>query len=72
MTKRLIDIDDQALEDARALLDGATIKDTVNTALREFSDRDTRTRLFARIQKLAADDLGNPEIMRGAHREWNL
>ena len=70
VTKRLIDLDDQVLERARELLDGATIKDTVNTALREFCDRDMRVRLFAHIQQLAAGDLGDPEVMRGAQREW--
>ena len=69
ITKRLIDIDDTALEQARDLLGGATIKDTVNTALREFSDRDTRMRLFAHIQQLAAEDLGNPDIMKKSRRE---
>lgn len=69
ITKRLVDIDDAALEQARELLGGATIKDTVNTALREFSDRDTRIRLFARIQQLAAEDLGDPDIMKGTQRE---
>ena len=69
ITKRLIDIDDAALEQARELLGGATIKDTVNTALREYSDRDARMRLFAHIQQLAAEDLGDPDIMKGTQRE---
>lgn len=69
IAKRLIDIDDAALEQARELLGGATIKDTVNTALREFSDRDTRIRLFAHIQQLAAEDLGDPDIMKESRRE---
>ena len=34
MTKRLIDVDDRALEDARERLGTKTIKDTVNEALR--------------------------------------
>ena len=34
MTKRLIDVDDDALETARAKLGTKTIKDTVNEALR--------------------------------------
>jgi Arc/MetJ family transcription regulator len=34
MTKRLIDVDDQALDAARAHLGTRTIKDTVNEALR--------------------------------------
>lgn len=69
MTKRLIDVDDHALERARAMLDGATIKEIVNTALREFCDRETRERLFEHIQELAAGDLGDPEVMRSAWRE---
>lgn len=35
MTKRLVDIDDEILEEAQRVLGTATIKDTVNTALRE-------------------------------------
>jgi len=34
MTKRLIDVDDDALDAARAQLGTRTIKDTVNEALR--------------------------------------
>ena len=34
MTKRLLDIDDAALEDARRILETRTLKDTVNEALR--------------------------------------
>lgn len=34
MTKRLLDIDDSALEDARRILETGTMKDTVNEALR--------------------------------------
>lgn len=35
MTKRLVDLDDDALAAARAQLHTATIKDTVNEALRQ-------------------------------------
>lgn len=35
MTKRLVEIDDDLLDDARAQLGTATIKDTVNQALRQ-------------------------------------
>ncbi len=35
MSKHLVDIDEQALSAARAELDTATIKDTVNEALRQ-------------------------------------
>lgn len=54
----------------RALLDGATIKDTVNAALLELCERDLRQCLFAHIQRLAAADLGDAEVMAGARRDW--
>lgn len=38
MTKRLIDVDDEALTAARRRLGTRTIKDTVNTALRAAAD----------------------------------
>ncbi len=37
VTKRLVDIDDDLLDDARSQLGTATIKDTVNEALRLLS-----------------------------------
>lgn len=70
MSKRLTEVDDKPLEHARERLDNATIKDAVNTALQEFCDRDTRERLCAHIQQLAAGDLGDSEVMCGARREW--
>ncbi len=39
MTKRLIDVDDDALDAARAQLGTRTIKDTVNQALRRAADQ---------------------------------
>lgn len=39
MTKRLIDVDDRALDAARAHLGTRTIKDTVNEALRIASEQ---------------------------------
>jgi len=39
MTKRLIDVDDDALDAARAQLGTRTIKDTVNQALRSAADQ---------------------------------
>ena len=67
--KRLVAIDDTDFEYGHMPTGGATTKDTVNTALREFSDRDTRICLFAHIQRLAAEDLGNPDIMKGTLRD---
>lgn len=72
MTKRLVDIDDATLDEAKRILGTDTIKDTVNTALREtvraverrtHLDRDALRR-FARATKDLADD----EIMADAWR----
>lgn len=58
VTKRLVDIDDDALDQARAELGTATIKDTVNEALRRAtSGRDERIRRSLGI--LADADLGD-------------
>ena len=59
MTKRLIDVDDDALGAARAELGTTTIKDTVNEALRRSSaDRQVRV----------ADSLALLAILRLASR----
>ena len=40
MTKRLVDVDDEVLAQARRILGTETMKDTVNRALREVVRRD--------------------------------
>lgn len=52
MTKRLIDVDDQALTAARTRLGTTTIKDTVNEALRR-AGTDRRRELDAAIKELS-------------------
>ncbi|MET0662209.1 MAG: type II toxin-antitoxin system VapB family antitoxin [Ilumatobacteraceae bacterium] len=52
MTKRLIDVDDEALDAARARLGTRTIKDTVNEALREAA-RQRNTQLSNALSVLA-------------------
>ncbi len=56
MTKRLVDIDDAALRAAQVRLGTGTIKETVNTALRQASGelRDSAKR---RLDTLAQADL---------------
>lgn len=56
MTKRLIDVDDDALDAARAQLGTRTIKDTVNEALREAA-RQRSTQLSNALSVLADADL---------------
>lgn len=72
MTKRLVDIEDEILEAAQRILGTATIKDTVNTALRETVraaqrherlDRDALKRFAA-----ACKDLLDEDVMADAWR----
>ena len=56
MTKRLIDVDDEALVGARAHLGTRTIKDTVNEALRRAATA-RHARLDQALDVLASADL---------------
>lgn len=52
--KHLVDIDEQALSDARAMLGTVTIKDTVNAALRRAAEDDAHSdRVRAAVRHLA-------------------
>ena len=52
MTKVLIDVDDDALAEAAALLGTKTKKDTVNTALRETANQLRRAKALTRLAEL--------------------
>ena len=56
MTKRLIDVDDDVLDAARARLGTRTIKDTVNEALRTAA-RERSAELASALSTLAEADL---------------
>jgi Arc/MetJ family transcription regulator len=56
VTKRLIDVDDAALDAARAQLGTRTIKDTVNEALRRAA-RQRKAELTSALTVLADVDL---------------
>lgn len=56
MTKRLIDVDDDALDAARSRLGTRTIKDTVNEALRGAGEQRT-AELASAMSALADMDL---------------
>lgn len=72
MTKRLVDIEDEALEEARRILGTRTIKDTVNTALHETIRAAQRQqhldRAALRRFAAAARDLGDEDVMADAWR----
>ena len=69
MSKRLVEIDDEVLAEARRVLGTSTIKETVNTALHDAVQAVSRRsvdmaalRRFAR----ATRDLRDPEVMARA------
>ena len=69
MTKRLVDIDDEILDEARRALGTRTLKDTVNTALRESAETNRRRHVtradLQRVGELLVD-LGDPVVMAKA------
>ena len=69
MTKRLVDIDDEVLEEARRALGTKTLKDTVNEALRSSVQAHRRSQLTREDLKRVAEllvDLGDPDVMAKA------
>lgn len=69
MTKRLVDVDDDLVAGAREVLGTATLKATVNAALREVVDRAVRLAHLERLRTLDGLDLDDPAVMRDAWRE---
>lgn len=69
MTKRLVDIDDEVLDEARRALGTTTLKDTVNQSLRTAVQSARRGTItpedLQRVGELLVD-LRNPEIMAKA------
>ncbi|GMR02871.1 MAG: hypothetical protein BMS9Abin20_1222 [Acidimicrobiia bacterium] len=66
MTKRLVDIDDELIAEARRLTGAATMKETVNTALQELIDTELRRRHLRRLETGEGTDLADDETMRAA------
>ncbi|GAB2589420.1 hypothetical protein Aab01nite_41640 [Paractinoplanes abujensis] len=68
MAKVLIDVDDDALAEAAALLGTKTKKDTVNTALRETANQLRRAKALTRLAEIgetgAFDELLNKDSYR--------
>jgi Arc/MetJ family transcription regulator len=68
MSKRLVDIDDDLLEEARSLLGAATMKDTVNQSLEAVVVAARRRHQADRLAKKGSLDLANAKVMSGAWR----
>ena len=64
MTKRLVDIDDKLLDQARELTGSVTIKATVDTALRQLVQREVGLRHIRRLAEPGAIDLAAAEEAR--------
>jgi len=67
MTRTVVDIDDEALAAAAEELGTSTKVGTVNRALAEIAARPKRLE-FLELLRVADDDLGDAEVMRGAWR----
>ena len=68
MTKRLIDIDDDLLDQARTLTGATTMKETVNASLRELINAELRRQHLVRLVTGEGTDIADDEVMAGAWR----
>ena len=68
MTKKLVDIDVDALEEARRILGVESYKDTVNAGLREIIAAAARRREVERFTDPAPRDLDDPDVVATAWR----
>ena len=68
MSKRLVDIDDDLLEEASAVLGASTMKEAVNRSLESVVLAARRLRHADRLEGMVGLDLDDPSIMSGAWR----
>jgi Arc/MetJ family transcription regulator len=68
VSKRLVDIDDDLLDEATAVLGASTMKETVNRSLEAVVVAARRRRHADRLETLRDLDLAKPRVMSGAWR----
>jgi Arc/MetJ family transcription regulator len=68
MSKRLVDIDDELLNEASSILGASTMKETVNRSLEAVVLAARRRRHADRLESMRGLDLDKPKIMAGAWR----
>ncbi|MGH9920773.1 MAG: type II toxin-antitoxin system VapB family antitoxin [Nitrososphaerales archaeon] len=68
MSKRLVDIDDDLLEEASTILGAPTMKDAVNRSLESVVLTARRRRHALRLEKMRGLDLNRPKVMARAWR----
>jgi Arc/MetJ family transcription regulator len=68
MSKRLVDIDDELLDEAAGILGATTMKETVNRSLEAVVLAARRRRHADRLESMRGLDLAKPRVMSGAWR----
>ena len=68
VTKRLVDIDDDLLEEVRSLTGASTMKEAVNGALQHVVDFELRLEHVRRLITQEGIDLTDEQVMRDAWR----
>ena len=68
MRKTSVDIDERLIEQAKLLLGTASIKETIDSALREVVRRDARRQEIRALAEMDGLDLSDGEVMAGAWR----
>jgi Arc/MetJ family transcription regulator len=66
VSKRLVDIDDELLQEATVVLGASTMKETVNRALGEVVAASRRRRHADRLARMEGLDLKKPTVMSKA------
>jgi Arc/MetJ family transcription regulator len=67
MSRTVIDLDDEALEEAAKELGTTTKRDTINTALREVTARYRRLRALEEARQLVADGALDIDLLLDKH-----
>jgi Arc/MetJ family transcription regulator len=68
MSKRLVDIDNDLLDEATTVLGTSTMKETVNRSLEAVVLAARRRRHADRLETMRNLDLAKPKVMSGAWR----
>lgn len=63
MSRTVIDLDDEALDAAAIELGTTTKRDTVNTALREITERNRRARALQELRVLVAEGAVDTDVL---------
>ncbi len=68
MRKTSVEIDDGLIEQVRALLGTSSIKETIDSALREVLRREARRQEIEALATMDGLELSNEQVMAGAWR----